>query len=95
VVRGRARPSAARGFGPAGRPAGRPASQSSSSSQRYVTGALHLRGPNGKNSASLSLAAGHHRRPAASQPGRAGCKKTGQGAAALHGISITVCPGTV
>ena len=60
------------------RPAGRPASQSSSSSsQRYVTGALHLRGPNGKNSASLSLAAGHHRRPA-SRAGRPAVKKPGK-----------------
>jgi len=54
---------------------GRSASQSSQSEQQQEP-AVRVGAPIGKNSA-----AGHHRRPAASQPGRAGCKKTGQGAA--------------
>jgi hypothetical protein len=70
---------------------GRPASQSSQSEQQQEPAVRDRctaspRGPIGKNSARASSQA--------SQPGRpAGCKKTGQGAAALHGISITVCPG--
>ena len=66
--------------GRAGRPVSQ-VSQNSSRSQRDVTGALHHpRGPIGKNRASSQ----------ASQPGRpAGCKKTGQGAAALFGITVS------